>query len=208
MVSQEYFSTKKNKQKKNKKKKRILDSQNETPDRNNASLRVWYQPEGQNGIWQNVPKSLLYFHQKKVQSQFAFPSSVFFYHVFFSLKLFLFCISNLFCSNVVGVGVGLVDAPVVLNGPVLDRLPDLAVVAGSLGLLLVPLVLNAGPWGRGSGAGAGGGGGDAGRVVDRVCLVHLLVVLLDGVPGLGGVGGSLLLLFLRHGDGVVAGWLS
>lgn len=115
---------------------------------------------------------------------------------------------DLFGANVVGVDVGSVDAPVVLDGLVLQGLPDLAVVAGSLGLFLVALMLDAGAWGRDGGAGAGGGGGDTRGVEDSVGLVHLLVMLLDCVPGLGGVGWALLCLFLRHGDRVVAGWLS
>jgi hypothetical protein len=88
----------------------------------------------------------------------------------------------------------------VLNCAGLDGLPHFLVVAGlKLGLALS---LEADLWGWGRRAGARGSGGrDAGGVEDGVGLVHLLVMLLDGLPRLGDVALRLLGL-LRCGGGL------
>lgn len=101
---------------------------------------------------------------------------------------------------------GVVHAPVVLDSPVLDGLPHLLNVAWCLGLLLVldtlSLEADLGGWCSGGGA-RGSSARLALGVEDSVGLVHVLVVLLDRLPGLGDV--ALRVLRLLGGGGGVAG---
>lgn len=92
------------------------------------------------------------------------------------------------------------DAAVVLNSLALDGLPHLLDVAGCLDLLALGLEASLGSGCDGAGA-RRSGGRHALRVEDRVGLVHLLVVLLDGLPRLGDVAVRVLRA-LRGGGGV------
>lgn len=92
----------------------------------------------------------------------------------------------------IGLVVGSVDAPVVLDSPGLESLPRLLVVPGASLLdfadARVPGCVGTVPWAGDGRCVPGGGGRVAGAVVDSEGLVHLAVVLLKSLPGLGGIG--------------------